>query len=157
MTIDNKRKKKKAFSSLKPFRFIGQMLDVRASRGIAALIAVITITLFLFSVTFLVVNLGGSVIFKGQYGADAARAQFVADAGVQDALIKKARDQSYTGTYSISDSDWTVDISVTGTSSVVIVATSTITNRTPQTQRTIQADVTLDADGKVLTLSKQNL
>ena len=125
--------------------------------GIAALITVITVTLFLISVGFLIANRGGSSIFSGQYESQATHTQFLADTGIHDALIKLARDKDYTGSYALSDANWTVDISVASSGDKIITATSSVTTANITINRTMQATVIVDTDGKIINVTKINL
>ena len=134
----------------------------RARQGIAALIAVMTITLFLISVAFLIANVSRSTIGGSVNESNSTRAQFLAEAGIQDALMKLARDQDLNTTFTINDTSSnmssTVVVNVVTGSPVIITATSTISGAGGiSISRTLQATVTLDADGNVTSISKTNL
>ncbi|MDI6821017.1 MAG: hypothetical protein QMD65_02435 [Patescibacteria group bacterium] len=136
--------------------------------GIVALITAVVMVIFLFSVGMLMIIEGGTSIFSSQVGNQADQAQFLAETGIQDALIKLARDKNFTGSYTISESDPVltvkkVDVNVatiSGSTSVVI-ATSTITRGGSVVNRTIRADVIFDTsvgkEGKILSFTKTNL
>jgi Tfp pilus assembly protein PilX len=127
-------------------------------RGIAALVTVMTITLFLISVAFLVANVSRSGVLGQANEAHATRAQFLAEAGIQDALIRLARDSSSTDSFTIADGSSTVSVAITAGSPVIITATSTVLGAGGiSVGRTLQATVTLDGDGKVISVSKINL
>lgn len=127
--------------------------------GVAALATILVISIFLLAVGFLVAIRGGTSIFSGQFEAQATKAQFLAEAGIQDALIRLARNASTSATYTLTDTDWTVDISITppSTSTAVVIATSTVTQGFATVKRAIRADVTMDTNGKITTVAKTNL
>ena len=129
----------------------------KSKTGFAALIAIVAITLFLVSVSFTIVNRSGSSTLIGQYEAQATKAQFLADAGVQDALMRLARNKNYNGTFTISDTGWTVNVEVTSGSPMIIIATSTVTIGSISVGRTIRAETTLDSDGVITQILKSNL
>ncbi|HLC99578.1 MAG TPA: hypothetical protein VJC11_01295 [Patescibacteria group bacterium] len=81
---------------------------------------------------------------------DASDEAFViAESGVQDALMKLARDKDFTsgGGYTLSVSGGTATITVTG--SVPGTKTITSTGTLNSKSRRIQAAVTVDANGKI--------
>jgi len=108
------------------------------------------------AVGFLIAIRGNTSIFSGQLGGEATKAQFVAEAGIQDALMKLARDASSTATYTLTDTDWTVDISI-AQNPIVVTATSTVTQGATAVKRTIRANVTIDGNGKITSVTKSNL
>lgn len=126
-------------------------------KGIAALVTIMTIMLFLVSVGFLVANLSLSSIGGEQNESYATEAQFLAEAGIQDALMRLARDASSTDSFTITDGSSTVAVAITTGSPVIITATSTIQGVAITVSRTIQATVTIDGDGKITAVSKTNL
>lgn len=129
------------------------------SSGVAALATILVVSIFLLAVGFLVAIRGGTSIFSGQFEAQATKAQFLAEAGIQDGLIRLARDNTVSTTYSLTDTDWTIDISITppSTSTAVVIATSTVTQGFVTVKRAIRADVTMDTNGKITTVTKSNL
>ena len=129
---------------------------VKSRRAIAALMIVIVISLFLISLSILMAVQGNLSISSDQLEGQANKAQFLAETGIQDALIKISRDKDFAGSYTLTESPGTVDIAVTSGSPVLVDATSTVVQGAATVRRTIHADVTLDADGKILTITKAN-
>lgn len=129
-------------------------------RGIIALITVIVLGLFLFAIGSLLTIQSGTSIFSGKFANQADRAQSLAEAGIQDALARIARDQAYSGTSTITESPDTVDIlvSIIGSTTTVIIATSTVTQGGDSVKRTIRADVLFTGtNGSILSITKTNL
>lgn len=129
-------------------------------RGVIALITAIVLGLFLFSIGSLLTIQSGTSIFSGKFTNQADRAQSLAEAGVQDALVRIARDKNYNGTSTIAETDATVNIlvSIIGSTTTVIVSTSTVTQGSESVKRTIRADVLFTAsDGVLLSVTKTNL
>lgn len=126
-------------------------------RGIAALVTIMTVMLFLVSVAFLIANLSQSSISGGQNESYGTEAQFLAEAGIQDALIRLARDSSSTDSFTITNGSSSVVVAITTGSPVVVIATSTVSGPAITVSRTIRADVTIDPDGKITAVSKTNL
>jgi len=124
-------------------------------KGIAALLTIITITLFLVSVGYLIISRSDSSVSTGKYEAEATKAQFLADTGIQDGLMKLVRNKNYTGTYTLSDEGWTIEIGVL--SSSTIIATSSVSTTDVTIGRTIKATISLDGDGKIVGITKENL
>jgi len=91
--------------------------------------------------------------------AQANRAQFLAESGVQDAILKIARNSNASSSYTLTEADGAVNISITANSatSSTIFATSTVTQAGNNVGWTMRADITLDADGKIISISKTNL
>jgi len=131
---------------------------VSATRsGIAGLLVTVAVSLFILSIGILIAAQGGTSIFAGQAAAQANRAQFLAETGVEDALVRLARYKGYTGSYALTEVDGTVAVSVSGASSTpTIVSTSTVSNGVNTVQRTIQAQLTIDGDGKITSIVKTN-
>ncbi len=136
----------------------------KQNRGIVALMTVVIIALFLFSVGILLAIQSRTSIISGKLANQADQAQFLAETGVQDALIKIARNKDYTGAYTIAQNDdpsfdvkqVAVNIATSSGTTSVIVATSTVTRSGDSIQRTIQATVTYDSNGKISIVSKIN-
>src|SRR3989344_2345340 len=82
-------------------------------RGIAALVTVMTITLFLISVAFLVANVSRSSVAGQANEAHATRAQFLAEAGIQDALIRLSRGSSSPHRFIIAEGSSSVAVAIT--------------------------------------------
>ncbi|MDI6734243.1 MAG: hypothetical protein QMD50_01975 [Patescibacteria group bacterium] len=136
--------------------------------GVVALITAIVMVIFLFSIGMLMVIEGGTSIFSGQVSNQADQAQFLAEAGIQDALIRLARNKNFVGTYTITENDPAFDakrvdinVSTSSDSVSIIIATSTVTRAGSAVNRTIRADVTFDTaigkEGKILSFTKTNL
>jgi hypothetical protein len=140
-----------------------QMLNVKhrmshdKSSGIVALAVILVITGFLAAIGFFIMVKGGASIFTGQSGAQAVRAQAAAEAGIQDALMKIARDKTVSGSYSISSTDWDVQVSITNGSPIIVVATGTASQAGQIVNRVIRAEVTVDADGTITNIVKANI
>ena len=127
------------------------------NRGIVSLATVLVIALFLFSIGILMGVQSGSSVFSGFAGKNAEIAQALAEAGVQDATLKLARDSDYEGSYILTQSDGsTIDISVTTGSPVVIVATSTVSQALGVLKRSLRASVTIDSNGVITAVTKVN-
>lgn len=134
---------------------------MRKREGIVALTTVVIIALFLFSVGVLLAIQSRTSIISGQLEDQANQAQFLAEAGIQDAFIKIARDKDYVGTYTITETDPVlsvkkVDVTVATSSPTVsiVVATSTVARGSESVQRAIRATVTYDSNGKITNISK---
>lgn len=124
--------------------------------GVAALITIIVIAAFLLAIGFFIMTKGGTSLFSGQFESQAAKAQFAAEAGIQDALMKLARNKNLTGSYTLSDSDWSVDVAVISSTPMLIFATSTVTQAFATVKRAIRADVAITNYGKITNISKTN-
>ena len=109
------------------------------------------------SVGFLIASLSQSRALGGGSGTLGTQAQFLAEAGIQDALIKIARDKDFTGSFSITSGSSSVAVLVTGGSPIIVVATSTVPGSDVSIGMTLQASVTLDADGKITSITKISL
>ncbi len=118
-------------------------------KGIAALIVALAVSLFLFSISVLVATEGNSTIFTGQFESIGNRAQYLAQAGIEDAALKLARDSTYRGSYTIEENDGVVQIHVASTTPITVNVTSTVSQSGENAIRTIQAQITIDADGKI--------
>lgn len=134
------------------------MGEVRSNRreGIVALITVIIISLFLVSLGLLLGVEGNNSIFSSQLTNQARKAQTLAEAGIEDALIRLARNSSSSGTYTIGETNATTTITIASGSPVIINATSVVSVGPEQVMRTIEARVTLDADGQITNVIKEN-
>ena len=132
------------------------ILFIRQRNGIAALIMVMVIALFLFSLGVLVAIQGNTSIFAGQFEGQANRAQFLAQTGIEDAKLKLARDSTYTGTYTITETDGTIAVRVTSGTPTTINVTSTVTRNGENSQRSMWTQVTIDGTGKITTVSSSN-
>ncbi len=126
--------------------------------GVVALITAIVVALFIFTAAALMATQGDVTIYSGQIQSQYGRAQYLAEAGIQDALLKVARIKSYSGSYTITETDGTVDVSVAVISSTttLVNATSTVTWTDNTVKRSIKAQVTLDTDGKITSIAKNN-
>jgi hypothetical protein len=125
-------------------------------KGIAALLMVMTIAFFLFIVGILIAVQGNTSIFAGQFEGQGDRAQFLAQAGIDDAKIRLARDSTFSGSYTITATDGTVAVSVTAGTPVTIRATSTVTRNGESSQRAMQALVSIDSNGKITSATTTN-
>lgn len=127
------------------------------NRGIVSLATVLVIALFLFSVGILIGVQSGSSVFSGFAGKNAEIAQALAEAGIQDATLKLARNKDYAGSYTLTQaSGSTIDISVTQGTPVVVVATSTVVQPLGTLKRSIRASVTMDSNGVITSVAKAN-
>lgn len=127
------------------------------NRGIVSLATVLVIALFLFSIGILIGIQSGSSVFSGFAGKNAEIAQALAEAGVQDAILKLARNKDYAGSYTLTQSSSSIiDISVTQGTPVVVVATSTVTQPLGVLKRSLRASVTIDGNGVITSVSKSN-
>jgi hypothetical protein len=132
------------------------MSNVKSS-GIVAIATIIAIIGVLVAIGLFIAVKGGVSLFTGQFGAQAEKAQAAAEAGIQDALMKIARDKTISGSYSISSTDWDVQVSITTGSPIIVVATGTASQAGQIVNRVIRAEVTLDADGKIINIVKANI
>lgn len=124
--------------------------------GILALTTAVVVALFLFAVAILLSIQADTSITSGQFQTQADRAQFLANAGIQDALIKLARIKTYSGTYTITETDGTVQVTVTNSATITIDSTSTVTWTGETVQWSMHAVATLNADGQVTSSSVTN-
>ena len=128
---------------------------VQDRKGIIALITVLVVTLFLFSLAILLSAQGNSSIISSQFGNQASRAEFLAHAGLQDALIKIARIKNYSGSYTLTETDGSTDVRVTTSSATVFIVstTSTVSQGSETATWSLQGTITIDSDGKVLSVA----
>ncbi|MEK7465510.1 MAG: hypothetical protein AAB631_01910 [Patescibacteria group bacterium] len=127
------------------------------NRGIVSLATVLVITLFLLSVSILMGIQSGTSVFTGFSERTAEVAQALAETGIQDATLKLARNKDYAGSYTLTESDGsTTDISVTQGNPVVVVATSTVAKPLGTIKRSLRASITIDSNGVITTISKNN-
>lgn len=127
--------------------------------GVVALITVVILALLLFGIGTLLTIQSESSVSSGRLTNQADRAQFLAETGAQDALIRIARDKSYSGTSTITETDGSVDINVTinSTTSTTVTATSSVTQAGDTVKRSIRVDVVfVGADGEILSVTKTN-
>jgi hypothetical protein len=140
-----------------------QMLNVKPhmshdkSSGIVAIAMIMAIIGILTAIGFFIAIKGGASLFTGQFGAQAEKAQSAAEAGIQDALMKIARDKTISGSYSISSTDWDVQVSITTGSTIIVVATGTASQAGQIVNRVIRAEINVDADGKIINIVKTNI
>jgi len=91
------------------------------------------------------------------FGAEANHAQFLAEAGIEEGLLRLARNQYYAGGYVLPLGDGTVALSVINSGGMArVTATGTVTFASEAITRTILALVALDAEGRVLSVTKTN-
>lgn len=133
-----------------------ERIKLKKNEGIAGLLIIVIISMFLLSVGILLAIQGNVSIFSGQFESQADRAQFLAESGIQDAIIKLARNKNYTGSYTITETDGTVDVNVAAGTPIVVRATSTVSRAFSNVKRAMKAEVTLDADGKITNITKAN-
>lgn len=133
--------------------------------GIVSLAVILVITLFLFAIGILLGIQGGTLIFSGFSAKQVEIAQSLAEAGIQDATLKLARNKGYEQTYTINqnqtgDADSIIDVYVSANvgNQVTIVATSTVTKALGTFKRAIKAVITLSSDGQgqIIGISKTN-
>ncbi len=122
----------------------------RKENGVVALLTAIIIGLFLFSVGALLAVQGNTSIFSGQFTTQSDKAEALAQAGVSDALIRLARNRSYSGSYIITETDGVANVTVSATGTITSVGV--VANGKEQSQRTIVAAVTSDSDGKLTSI-----
>jgi Tfp pilus assembly protein PilV len=129
-----------------------------ARSGIAGLIIVVSIAFFLLAVGILVAIQGNTSVVSDQLAAQADRAQFLAQTGIDDALMKIARNKTYSGSYVIAEANGTVNVSVvTDSASSTIISTSTVAVGPNSVQRTVQASAYLNSDGIITSVTRTNL
>ncbi len=128
------------------------------SKGAVALITAIIIALFLFSVASLLLIQSNTSISSGQFETQADRAQFLAETGVQHALINIARDSSYVSASTITETDGTINITITQplATTSIIVATSSVTQGSETVQWTVKATVVYTTSGTITSVTKVN-
>ena len=129
--------------------------STRSSKsGIVALLTVVIISLFLFSVGILLGVQGNTSIFSGQFTTQADKAQSLAETGIQDAALRISRDASSSGSYTLSETDGTSTVTITSGSPIIVDATGTVGSGKDVAQRAIRAQVTVDADGVITDVTK---
>lgn len=127
------------------------------NRGIVSLATVLVIALFLFSIGILIGIQSGASVFSSFAGKNAEIAQALAETGIQDATLKLARNKEYFGSYILTQTDGsTIEITVTGGSPVIIVATSTVSQPLGTLKRSLRASVTMDSNGVITAVTKTN-
>ena len=131
---------------------------MKERNGIIALITVILVSLFLFSLITVLSIQGDTAIISGQLGTQADRAEYLARAGLEDATIKIARIKNYSGSYTLIETDGTVDVRISTSSPTQfqINVTSTVTQANATVKWGLHAEVTLDSNGKITILSTTN-
>jgi hypothetical protein len=129
---------------------------LKATNGLIALATVIVIALFLITAGILLSAQGNTSISTSQSENQADRAQSLAQAGIQDALVKISRVRNYSGSYTLSETDGAVTITVVSSSPMLIDATSTVIQNDQIVQWTLEAQVTLDPDGTIISVTTVN-
>ncbi|MDO8604621.1 MAG: hypothetical protein Q7K40_04495 [bacterium] len=87
------------------------LVPPRFSRGVATLPTVMILGVLALVVTVSITTLSLTELFVSQGGAQSSRAQFYAEAGARDALIRIARNKNYT---CASADCYTIDFSANG-------------------------------------------
>ncbi|MBI2591784.1 MAG: hypothetical protein HYW34_03865 [Candidatus Brennerbacteria bacterium] len=132
------------------------LFNFKAQDGIAGILIIVSIALFVFAISIYLAVQSNTSIFAGQFETQADKAQFLAESGIQDGILKIARNKNYTGSYTITETDGTIDINVAGGTPVIISATSTVSKAFSVVKRAMRADVTIDNDGKITAITKTN-
>lgn len=132
------------------------LFNFKAQDGIAGILIIVSIALFVFAIGVYIAVQSNTSIFAGQFESQADKAQFLAESGIQDAILKLGRNKNYTGNYTLTETDGNIDINVTGVAPVIVRATSTVSKAFSVVKRAMRADVTIDADGKITNITKTN-
>ena len=124
--------------------------------GFAALAVVFAMSLFVIAGLALT-SVYVSASRSRHFGAEANHAQFLAETGIEEGLLRLARNQYYAGGYILPLGDGAVALSVVNSGGTArVTATGTVTFASEAIARTILALVTLDAEGNVLSVTKTN-
>jgi|GEM_PF-4577657 len=129
-------------------------MTISRRNGVVALITVVLIALFLFTAGVILGVQGNTAVSNGQFASQSDKAEALAEAGIEDAAIKLGRNASYSGAYTLTETDGTAAVSVTAGSPVIVNATGTVIVGTETVQRSIQARVTLNGDGQITGITK---
>lgn len=123
-----------------------------------ALLTAVLIALFLFSLGVLLGVQGNTSISGGELANQSDKAEALAQAGIQDALLKIARTGSAGAFYTLTETDGTINVSVVAGlgGSLTVDATGTVARGPSIVQRSIHADVTLDGDGKITSVIQKD-
>ena len=124
--------------------------------GVATLAITIFITLFLFAIMVFLSGESDTSVISGQLNSQTDRAQFLAETGIQDAILKLARDKNVSGTYMLSETDGTIDISISSSTPIVVNATASVSGAGVTILWSKEAQITIDADGKITSISSVN-
>ena len=135
-----------------------RLFNLKAQTGIAGILIIVSIALFVFAISVYLAVQSNTSIFAGQFESQADKAQFLAESGIQDGILKVARNKNYSGSYTLTESDGTIDISITQGTPVIIRATSTVSKSSSVVKRAMKAELTLDTDGngKITNIIKTN-
>lgn len=132
-------------------------IQYSSQKGVAILPTVMILGIMSLLVTVSVTTLSFTELFVSQGSGQSARAHFYAESGVRDALIKIARDKTYScptvdcyevdfsanGCSTLSDC---AKITVDGTDTAKVVTSKGIMK---SSIRTLEANVVLDSDGAI--------
>ena len=136
-----------------------KQLPIKKNRnGIAAIALAIAVAIFLLTAVILISGQGDTSLLSSQEAGQMDRAQFLAETGIQDAILKIARDNTFSGSYSITETDGTIQISITTSSAIdfVVNATATVAGAGINVSWAKRAQVTLTSDGKVSAVTFAN-
>lgn len=131
-------------------------MNFKAKDGIAGILIIVSIALFVFAISIYLAVQSNTSIFAGQFETQADKAQFLVESGIEDGILKISRNKNYSGSYTITETDGTIDVSVAAGTPVVIQATSTVSKAFSVVKRAMRAEVTIDADGKITNIVKTN-
>ncbi len=124
--------------------------------GVATLFIVVAISLAVVSIGILAAIQGNSSIFAGKSESQAERANFLAETGVQDALMRIARDKSYGGSYTITETDGVISVNIISDSDKTVSSTATVTWQNNTIQRVRSAIVVVaSSTGKITSITWQ--
>lgn len=132
------------------------LFNFKAEDGIAGILIIVSIALFVFAISVYMAVQSNTSIFAGQFESLGDKAQFLAESGIQDAILKLGRNKNYTGSYTLIETDGSVDVNVAAGTPVVVSATSTVSRSASVIKRAMRAEVQIDADGKITNITKTN-
>lgn len=132
------------------------LFNFKAQDGIAGILIIVSIALFVFAISIYLAVQSNTSIFAGQFETQADKAQFLAESGIGDGILKISRNKNYSGSYTLTETDGTIDINVAAGTPIIVRATSTVSKAFSVVKRAMRADVTIDADGKITVVTKTN-
>lgn len=146
----------------RPCHFNKKYMDpsfLKSRSGIAALALAIFVALFIFATIILLTGQGNNSISSGIYGSQADKAKYLSETGIQDGKLRIARNKNINTSYTITETDGTIDVKISTTSNTqfIVVSTGTVSGAGVTTQWAKQAQITIDTDGKIASSSEIDL
>ena len=122
-------------SKLKIFNFLFLTFNFQGGQALVTLLFFVVISITITSAAVIMIIGNAASTSKTEAGIDV---YYIAESGVENALLRLLRDPSYTGETNLAVGSGIVDIVVLGSNPKTVIATATVGNF----KRTVQAQMT---------------